>query len=64
MKVYLTQCKNGIMMHVEVSTKNCSCKSDYMWNPRTCDCERKKACKIDKFLDIKFVYVKNVFLAN
>ena len=35
-----------------------------MWNSSTYDCDRNKACKIDKFLDIKFVYVKNVFLAN
>ena len=24
-----------------------------MWNPRKCDCECNKACKIDEYLDIK-----------
>ena len=30
-----------------------SCKDDYLWNPRTCDYECNKACKIDANLDIK-----------
>ena len=30
-----------------------SCKDVYMWNPRTCDCECNKACKIDEYLNIK-----------
>ena len=29
------------------------CKDDYNWNPITCDCGCNKACKIDKYLDIK-----------
>ena len=28
-------------------------QDDYMWNPRKCDCEWNKACKIDEYLDIK-----------
>ena len=24
-----------------------------MWDPNTCDCECKKACNMDKYLDIK-----------
>ena len=31
-----------------------SCKNDYMCNPRTCDCECKKSCKIDYYLDVKY----------
>ena len=30
-----------------------SCKDDYIWNPSACGCESNKACKIDKYLDIK-----------
>ena len=29
------------------------CKNDYMRNPRTCDCECNKACKIDEYLNVK-----------
>ena len=28
-------------------------KDDYMWNPSACDCECKKACKIDEYRDIR-----------
>ena len=24
-----------------------------MWDPNTCDCECKKACNMDKYLDVK-----------
>ena len=30
-----------------------SCKTDYVWNPSTCDCECNKACKSDEYLDTK-----------
>ena len=33
-----------------------------MWNPSTCDCECKEACRIDKYLDIKNCsFEKHVF---
>ena len=41
-----------------------SCKTDYMWNARTCDYERNKTCKVDKYLNIKIVHPKNVSLVN
>ena len=30
-----------------------SCKEDHIWNPSTWDCECNKACKTDKYIDIK-----------
>ena len=43
------------MVNVGVSVKKqiSSCKDDYIWNPRTCDCESNKACKIYEYLDTK-----------
>ena len=29
------------------------CRDEHGWNPKKCDFERNKACKIDKYLDIK-----------
>ena len=29
-----------------------SYEKGYMWNPSMCDCECKKACKFDEYLDI------------
>ena len=62
MKVYVIHNKNG-------KNKECWCeykkldgwgspKNDYMWNPIICDCECKKAYKIDEYLDIKTVHIK------
>ena len=41
--------------------KDRSCKDNYMWNPSTCDCDCKKSCKIDKYLDVKnYSYEKHL----
>ena len=29
-----------------------SSKNVHIYNPRTCDCECNKACKVDEYLDI------------
>ena len=34
-----------------------SCDMDYMCNPSTCDCESKKACKIDKYLNFEKLFM-------
>ena len=49
MEMYVIQSKNGIMMNVDSS----SWRDGYMWNPRTCNYEWIKACKIDEYLDTK-----------
>ena len=40
-----------------------SCKDDYIWNPSPCDCESNKACKMDKYLDIKNCSIDKLVLA-
>ena len=35
-----------------------------MWNPIKYNCKCNKACKIEKYLDIKIVHAKNVYLIN
>ena len=34
-----------------------SSKNDHIYNPRTCDCECNKACKVDEYLDISWYYL-------
>ena len=56
MKVYVIQNKNGIIINAGVCKElddRGSSKNDYMWNPSTCNCEYNKACKSDRYLDIK-----------
>ena len=33
-----------------------------MWNPSTCDCECNKACKIEKYLNVKNCSGKKTFI--
>ena len=49
------------LMSVVSETCECKCrlnywgsfKNDFMWNPRTCNCECNKACKTDEYSDVK-----------
>ena len=35
-----------------------------MWSPSACNCKCKKEWKIDEYLDIKIVHVRNVCLID
>ena len=57
MEMYVIQSMNGIMVNVYVNVINqinwISCKSSYLWNPSTCNCEWDKTFEIGENLDIK-----------
>ena len=50
MNVYVIQSKSGIMINFPCECKKLvdwgSFKTNYIWNPSTCDCECNKTCKL------------------